>query len=108
MSLRFIASGSSPWVELEPGARFQLLKADAGGVSTLTWFDAGARGAWHVHPEGEELFMLEGEVEIGGTLLRAGDYLETPAGEGHQVTALTSALMFVRLPKPPVYTTEEG
>ena len=94
-------------MELEPGVQFQLLKADTDGVSALTRFDAGVRGAWHAHPEGEELLMLQGEVEIGGAVLRAGDYLETPAGEGHQVTALTSALMFVRLPKPPVYPTAD-
>lgn len=103
MSQRLVPSGSVPWVELEPGVRYQLLKADDHGLATLTAFEAGVVGSWHTHPSGEELLMISGEVEIEGARLGPGDYLETPAGARHRVIAKTDALMFVRLPALPVY-----
>lgn len=49
--------------------------------------------------------MLEGHIRIAGEDFRAGDYLYTPPGGGHRVEAVTDALLFVSLPKLPVYET---
>ncbi len=51
-------------------------------------FAPGARNAWHVHAVGQTVHVLEGVGRIqarGGRLLemRAGDTVQTPAGEWH-------------------------
>lgn len=51
-------------------------------------FAPGARNAWHVHAVGQTVHVLEGVGRIqarGGQLLemRAGDTVQTPAGEWH-------------------------
>jgi quercetin dioxygenase-like cupin family protein len=51
-------------------------------------FAPGARNAWHAHPVGQTLHVLDGHGRIqarGGELLeiRAGDTIHTPPGEWH-------------------------
>ena len=93
------------WTALEFGVDYVLLKADADGVTTLTRFAAGTIGGWHTHPGGEELFVISGQARIGGRVLRAGDYVETPPNGRHRVEALVDTLLFVRLPQLPIYDT---
>lgn len=94
------------WVDHDPGSAFVVLGMHGeGGVSTLTRFAAGTLGSWHTHPGGEEFYVLEGHIRVGGEDFRAGDYLYTPPGGGHRVEAVTDALLFVSLPKLPVYET---
>lgn len=47
---------------------------EGGGVTTLTRFFKGARGDYHVHPGGEELYVVEGRARIGAVEVRQGDY----------------------------------
>lgn len=53
--------------------------------SILLKFQSGAKYPYHNHPGGEELFVLKGECIINDQMLRAGDYLYTPAGFKHAV-----------------------
>mgnify|MGYP005820596461 CR=1 FL=1 len=51
-------------------------------------FAPGARNAWHVHPVGQTVHVVDGVGRIqarGGEVLeiRAGDTVVTPAGEWH-------------------------
>ena len=100
---RLVAAQDARWTALEPGVEYVLLKADATGFTTLTRFAAGAIGGWHTHPGGEELFVVSGEAKMGGHVLRAGDYVETPPDGRHRVEALVETLLFVRLPQLPIY-----
>ena len=90
-----------------PGVQFALLKLHetSGGASVLTRFAAGAHGGRHMHPEGEELFVIEGRCTIDGMALSAGDYLFTPPGASQELIAETDTLVFVMLPKLPIYET---
>ena len=57
-------------------------------VSNSVHFSPGARSAWHAHPLGQVLHVLDGAGRVqarGGPVLevRAGDTVVTPAGEWH-------------------------
>ena len=87
-----------------PGVQFAVLRLHgAEGATLITRFQSGVSGGQHAHPAGEELLVLEGECEVNGVRLRAGDYLYTPPGERHELVALTDTTVFVHLPKLPIY-----
>lgn len=65
----------------------------------LLRFEPGARYPYHNHPAGEEVFVLEGEVTIENTVLRAGDYLYTPPGFKHAVESATGCTLLFVVPE---------
>lgn len=76
------------------------------GATILLRFAAGAVSGRHGHPGGEELFVLEGDCEVGGHRLAQGDFLYTPPGEDHDLTALADTVLLLHLPKLPIFETE--
>lgn len=74
-----------------------------GGVTVEVQMPGGSSGAPHLHPAGEELVVLSGEVEVDGYLLRPGDYLHTPAGAVHRARAISDARFILVLPAVPEY-----
>ncbi len=65
----------------------------------LLKFEAGASYPAHNHPGGEEIFVLEGEIRIGGDQLRAGDYLFTAQDNKHAVRTETGCVLLVSIPE---------
>jgi len=64
----------------------------------LLKFEPGASYPNHIHPAGEEVFVLEGEVRFGPDHLHKGDYLYTSPGATHSVFSKTGCvIMFVVL-----------
>jgi len=63
-------------------------------------FAAGSRFPAHNHPAGEEVLVLEGEVQIGGQHLKSGDYLYTPPGGKHALATEGGCVILVVLPQP--------
>ena len=58
------------------------------GTALLVTFEAGSRTYWHSHPNGQVLFVTDGDGRIAtrdGTTatLRPGDLVYAPAGEQH-------------------------
>ncbi len=86
-----------------PGVTYAVLHSAGEAATLITRFAAGTRGGRHHHPGGEELLILQGECEVNGIRLSAGDYLYTPPGDDHELVALTDTTVFVQLPKLPVY-----
>ena len=74
--------------------------ADTGGSTALVQFGAGARFPAHNHPAGEEVFVLQGELQIGRDRLTAGDYLYTPPNATHAASSEGGCVFLVTLPKP--------
>jgi quercetin dioxygenase-like cupin family protein len=65
---------------------------------TLVHFSPGARTAWHSHPRGQTLFIIEGAglVQTRGEAtvkVRAGDVIYTPPDEVHWHGATPTNLM---------------
>jgi anti-sigma factor ChrR (cupin superfamily) len=84
------------------GISIKLLRDDkeSGESAFLLRFEAGARFPAHNHPAGEQVFVLEGEVQIGRERLKIGDYLYTPPAGTHAVSSERGCLLLVTLPKP--------
>ncbi len=98
-----VRSEASGWKPLEqPGVGLKLLRADrTSGASTfLVRMEPGARVPLHDHPAGEEIFVVEGEVRIGGERLGPGDYLYTPPDARHAATSEAGCVFLVVLPQP--------
>lgn len=65
----------------------------------LLRFDPGASYPFHLHPEGEELYVLAGEVTIEGANLVQGDYLYTLPGFKHSVRSDTGGTLLLVVPQ---------
>lgn len=85
------------WADYAPGVRSKLLRDDGVCRSLLLRIEPGASAHTHDHPQDEECLVVEGEVFIGDTLLRPGDYQLAPRGTHHPVVSSdVGALLFVR------------
>jgi len=67
--------------------------------SFLLRFEPGGNYPYHIHPAGEELFVLSGNCLIEGTMLEAGDYLYTPPGSKHAVQSRTGCTILFQVPE---------
>src|SRR5262245_49652090 len=79
------------------GIFVKILRVDAASGRPPTFllkFAPGSSYPNHIHPAGEEVFVLEGEVRFGPNQLKAGDYLYTPPGAMHPVYSKTGCVMF--------------
>ena len=85
-----------------PGVSIKLLRDDkeTGESTFLLRFESGARFPAHNHPGGEQVFVLEGDLQIGRERLRAGDYLYTPPNGAHAVSTEAGCLLLATLPRP--------
>ena len=101
-------TGTMPWIPLveegvDTGGLFykSLRRDDANDRSPtiLLKFDPGASYPNHDHPGGEELFVLEGEIRVGDSTLRAGDYLYCPPGTAHAVSSRTGGILLAVIPQ---------
>ncbi len=57
---------------------------------------AGARQPAHAHPEGEELFVLEGEMADEHGRYGAGSWVRNPAGSRHEPWSSAGCLLYVK------------
>jgi quercetin dioxygenase-like cupin family protein len=100
-----VRGNETEWRALEvPGVSVRILRSDkATGESTaLVRLEPGSRFPAHDHPAGEEVYVVEGEVTIGGERLNAGDYLYTPPSGKHAASTEGGCVFLVTLPKPVV------
>lgn len=69
-----------------PGVRRRVLRRDPQRrqVTMLLQLAAGAVIPRHVHDGPEESLILEGDLTVGGQLMREGDYQFAPAGSVHE------------------------
>lgn len=65
-----------------PGIEYKRIARDPerGTQTQLVRFAPGARYPRHRHAGTEEIFLLEGTVQVNGVLLRAGDYCRSDPG----------------------------
>ena len=101
--IRLVRCGAKEWRALPvAGASVKVLRADkeTGASTSLVRFEAGARFPAHNHPGGEEVFVLDGDLEIGRDRLKAGDYLYTPPDGVHAASSEGGCVFLVILPRP--------
>lgn len=69
---------------------------ERGYLTTLLKMKAGAIYPAHVHEDVEEIYVIEGEVEIQGFPMGPGDYCRAKPGSRHQIGySKTDALLLV-------------
>ena len=85
-----------------PGVSMKVLREDkdTGEWTAVFRFVAGARFPARDHPGGEQVFVLEGDLQIGGNRLKAGDYLYTPPPGKHAVSTEGGWLLLATALKP--------
>jgi quercetin dioxygenase-like cupin family protein len=103
---QLVRSSTLEWRALdEPGVQgvyVKVLRYDvsAGRAPTiLLKFDPGATYPGHIHPGGEEIFVLEGDIRLGKDRLHAGDYLYTAPGNIHAVRSDAGCVVLVSVPQ---------
>lgn len=64
-------------------------------AAELCSMTAGSVYAEHEHAAWEQMLVLEGSIDVDGTLLGVGDYAFTVPGESHKVVAQSDALVFL-------------
>ena len=85
-----------------PGIFRKLLRHDpeSGATTTLLKLDAGVRFPKHLHPSGEELFVVDGRIQIEDIWYESGCYVYSPPDAIHDVFSDTGAVMLIRMPAP--------
>ena len=63
----------------------------------LLKFDPGASAPHHSHPNGEEVFVIDGAFSDDDGEYPAGTWTRSPAGSSHRVWSETGAVLLVRL-----------
>ena len=94
MDRKWLALPQGKGVSLAP-----LLPNGKGGGSALLRFEPGSRFPSHDHPGGEEVYVIEGSLRIGGHMLQAGDYLWTPPGGIHDAESERGCVIFLTAPE---------
>ena len=87
------------WKTIATGVEMKDLYIDDASQtrSFLVRMQPGSNLPGHEHAGDEECMILEGEVSLGGIMVRAGDYHMAPKGVPHgTVSTETGALLYVR------------
>ena len=74
---------------------------EAGTVTSIVRYDAGARFHGHGHPGGEEILVLSGTFSDERGDFPAGSYMLSPEGFSHAPFSVEGCLLFVKLRQYP-------
>jgi quercetin dioxygenase-like cupin family protein len=72
------------WLPFSPGVHIKPLHGSEASMSLLARFEPGASVGAHSHGLDEDCIMLRGDLYLGDTLLREGEYQLAPVGTGHR------------------------
>ena len=92
-------SSDMSWEEVVPGISRKLLFVDEERHynTALVRVEAGMRYPSHRHADVEELMVLEGDLNVHGVLMRAGDYCRAEPDTVHQETFSESGCLLLLL-----------
>ena len=96
-----IKASDLQWIAAKEGVQRAVLRDHRqGGRTYLVRMAKGSAAGMHRHHAPEEVYVLEGRIEMGGQSLGKGDFAFTDAGETHDVLATESTLLLVSTGKP--------
>lgn len=102
--MQLTATDEAPRRPVREGVTLTPLRMEGGAGTFLMHYRPGSRSPAHVHPDGEEIFVVSGEGRLDDLPFKAGDYIYTPPGESHVLYAATEVVIHVTLPGPVVVT----
>ncbi len=84
-----------------PGVQVKYLRKDAatGGSTVLLKLEAEAVFPRHVHPGGEEVYVLEGRLRVEDRWYQAGDFVYSAPGTENDASTDTGVVVLVMVPK---------
>lgn len=72
-------------------------EAEQGHATSIVRYDAGAKFSRHEHPQGEEIFVLEGTFSDESGDYPAGTYFRNPEGSSHEPFSTDGCVLLVKL-----------
>jgi hypothetical protein len=83
---RTMRASEGDWIKVRPGMRIKILHqmVAIGRQTILLDIEPGAAYPAHAHEQDEEIFMISGDLSIGGQELGPGDYHVSPKGSLHE------------------------
>lgn len=75
-----IRKGDRDSIPMGCGVKISYLRKAAGEYSILLQMEAGGQFPMHEHIGGEEVFVIDGQVQFGDVELNRGDYYYSPPG----------------------------
>jgi quercetin dioxygenase-like cupin family protein len=92
----YCAHDAGQWQTINAEIEIKKLMKNAASQAVMLRFKAGASLPAHAHYTDEECVVLDGEVTIGDTTVKAGDYHFAPRQSKHeQLTSRTGATLFI-------------
>jgi quercetin dioxygenase-like cupin family protein len=98
------STATADWRVVRDGVTLTPLRMEGGAGTFLMRYEPGSRSPAHIHPDGEEIYVVSGEGRLDDLPFKAGDFIYTPPGESHVLHAATEVLIHVTLPGPVVVT----
>jgi quercetin dioxygenase-like cupin family protein len=102
--MQLTSTPQATWRPVREGVTLTPLKMEAGAGTFLMRYEPGSRSPTHIHPDGEEIYVVSGKGRLDDLPIQAGDFIYTPPGEGHTLFAETEVVIHVVLPGPVVVT----
>lgn len=83
----------------QPGIEWATLHRNGiRGATGLLKLAKGARYPANLCHGGEEIFVVKGDMRVGVSRLKAGDFLVTPAGDSPDGQAMLDSVLLVTMP----------
>ncbi|HEU4531388.1 MAG TPA: cupin domain-containing protein [Steroidobacteraceae bacterium] len=99
-----VRAAEGRWIRTSPMSEIKLVRRDwsTNNQSMLVRLAPGAEVITHSHTQEEECVVLEGELEIGEHIFRAGDVHVARPGAAHVgMRTRTGCLLYIRSEIPP-------
>ncbi len=79
--------GTGDWVDAGPGLKIKVMHEipELRRFTFMAWLQPGCEYVDHDHDQDEEIYMIEGDLIIGGVVLKSGDFHVAKAGKHHPV-----------------------
>lgn len=92
------------WTPVGDGVALAPLRVHGDGAgAAIIRFEDGAVSPRHLHPGGEDLYVISGRLRVGDVVLVEGDYLHTPPGGVHDAVAEAPTQALIIVPEPVVF-----
>lgn len=96
-----VETAQAPWVASPASGVWrkplEKAQAESGWTTSIVRYDAGSAFKSHTHPQGEEIFVLEGVFSDETGDYPAGSYLRNPPGSAHAPFSKNGCVLFVKL-----------
>jgi quercetin dioxygenase-like cupin family protein len=93
-----IDTNTAEWITVEKGVEKIVLCEEPGQRRSLIRFAPGTVYHTHRHPQGEEVFILEGYLKDKGVEYGPGSYLHFPPGSVHTPSSPKGCTFLLLLP----------